>query len=47
METIMNTAFAAFAIYGIYVLLKWKRAADAVVKMCEEMKEEIKNERED
>ena len=40
-EIIMNLSVTAFAIYGVYVLIKWKKAADKVNKMCDEMHEEI------
>lgn len=39
---ILNVAFTAFAVYGIYVLTKWKKAAQKVSEMCDEMYEEIK-----
>ena len=42
-EIIMNLSFTAFAIYGIHVLFKWKRAAKEVTKMCDEMHDEIHN----
>ena len=38
---ILNIAFTIFAIYGTYVLTKWKNAAQKVSKMCDEMHEEI------
>lgn len=41
-EIITNLSLTAFAIYGIYVLVKWKRAAKAVTKMCDEMREDMK-----
>jgi predicted GNAT family N-acyltransferase len=37
---ILNVAFTAFAVYGIYVLTKWKKAAQKVSKMCDEMYED-------
>ena len=38
---ILNVAFTIFAVYGTYVLTKWKKAAQKVSKMCDEMSEEI------
>ena len=38
---ILNIAFTIFAVYGTYVLTKWKKAAQKVSKMCDEMHEEI------
>ena len=38
---IMNIAFTTFAIYGIYVLSKWKKAAKKLSKVCDEMHEEL------
>ncbi len=40
-EIIMNLSFTVFAIYGIYVLINWKRAAKKLSKLCDEMHEEI------
>lgn len=40
-ESLMNLSVVVFAIYGTYVLVKWKKAADKVNKMCDEMHEEI------
>ena len=39
---ILNIAFTIFAVYGTYVLAKWKKAAQKVSKMCDEMHEEIR-----
>ena len=38
---ILNIAFTIFAIYGIYVLTKWNKAAQKVSKMCDEVHEEF------
>lgn len=40
-EIIMDLSFIAFAIYGIYVLAKWRKAAKEITKMCDEMRDEI------
>lgn len=37
---ILNVVFTAFAVYGIYVLATWKKAAQKVSKMCDETLEE-------
>ena len=42
--TILNIAFTIFAVYGTYVLTKWKKAARDVTKLCEEMCEEMREE---
>ena len=39
--TLLNIAFTIFAVYGTYVLTKWKKAAQKISKMCDEMHEEI------
>ncbi len=43
--TILNIAFTVFAIYGTYVLTKWKSAAQKISKMCDEMHEEMQTEK--
>ncbi len=40
-ETILNIALTIFTIYGIYVLTKWKKAAQKLSKVCDEMHEEL------
>lgn len=40
LEITMDLAFIAFATYGIYVLVKWKRVAKQVNEMCEDLKRE-------
>ena len=39
--SIMNLSVTVFAIYGVYVLVKWKKGADKVNKLCDEMHEGI------
>lgn len=39
---IMNLSVCVFAIYGIYVLVKWRKAADKVDKMLDETSEELR-----
>lgn len=39
---IMDIAFTVFAIYGVYVLKQWKRAAQKLSKVCDEMHEELR-----
>lgn len=45
-EIIMDLSIIAFAIYGIHVLVKWKKAAKEVTEMCEEICEEIRDGKE-
>lgn len=40
-EIILNLSFTAFAIYGIYVLSKWKKSAQKISDLCDETHEEI------
>ena len=40
-KIILNLSFTIFAIYGIYVLVKWKKAAEKISKMCDEIHEEM------
>lgn len=40
-EIIVNLAVTAFAIYGIYVLVKWKKAAQKVNELYDEMHQEL------
>lgn len=40
-EIILHVAFTIFVVYGTYVLTRWKKAAQKVSKMCDEMSEEI------
>ena len=40
-ETILNIALTVFAIYGTFVLTKWKKAAQKLSKVCDEMHEEL------
>ena len=40
-EIILNLSFTAFSIYGIYVLVKWKKAGEKVSEMCKEVHEEF------
>ena len=41
---ILNLSFTAFAIYGIDVLSKWKKAAEKLSKMCDEMEKLVGEE---
>ena len=41
---VMNLSVALFAVYGIYVLVKWRKAVDKVNKMCDEMCDEMREE---
>lgn len=39
-EMIMDLAFIAFAVYGIFVLHKWHKCADQVEKMMDDLEKE-------
>ena len=39
---IMDAVFIGFAVYGIFVFLKWHRIADKIEAMLDEMNEEQK-----
>ena len=43
-EITMNLVFTAFAFYGIVVLRRWKKAADKVNKMMDDLAEGVGND---